>query len=445
MVYSSSIHEIQYRRISGVMDVKIEKPEKNVVKLEITVDSQVFDECMNKAFNKNKHRFSIPGFRKGKAPRGIVERYYGEQVLYEDAINFACGDAYNKAIDDNGLEPVDRPEIDIVQIGSGQDLVFTATVTVKPEVELGQYKELEVEKEEVKVTEEDVLAELNRVAERNAKRVTVEDRPVQNGDIVNIDYEGSIDGEAFEGGTAKGHNLAVGSGTFIPGFEEQLVGLNLNEEKEISVKFPEDYHSKDVAGKEAVFKVKINDIKFRQLPEINDEFAGDVSEFETLEEYKQDIMKNLTKKAQEAADRKFEDAVVAKATDNASCDIPDVMVERRLDELIRQFDTYLRYQGLDIPSYLRIMGMDADKFRGEYRETALRDVKTQLVLEKIAMTEGIEATDEEYDQELEKMAEQYRKPVEEMKKHLHNDDIEYIKNSIITRKTIAMLVESAKV
>ena len=426
------------------MDVKIEKPEKNVVKLEITVDSQVFDECMNKAFNKNKHRFSIPGFRKGKAPRGIVERYYGEQVLYEDAINFACGDAYNKAIDDNGLEPVDRPEIDIVQIGSGQDLVFTATVTVKPEVELGQYKELEVEKEEVKVTEEDVLAELNRVAERNAKRVTVEDRPVQNGDIVNIDYEGSIDGEAFEGSTAKGHNLAVGSGTFIPGFEEQLVGLNLNEEKEISVKFPEDYHSKDVAGKEAVFKVKINDIKFRQLPEINDEFAGDVSEFETLEEYKQDIMKNLTKKAQEAADRKLEDAVVAKATDNASCDIPDVMVERRLDELIRQFDTYLRYQGLDIPSYLRIMGMDADKFRGEYRETALRDVKTQLVLEKIAMTEGIEATDEEYDQELEKMAEQYRKPVEEMKKHLHNDDIEYIKNSIISRKTVAMLVENVK-
>ena len=207
------------------------KSPKNVIKLEITVDSQVFDECMNKAFNKNKHRFSIPGFRKGKAPRGIVERYYGEQVLYEDAINFACGDAYNKAIDDNGLEPVDRPEIDIVQIGSGQDLVFTATVTVKPEVELGQYKELEVEKEEVKVTEEDVLAELNRVAERNAKRVTVEDRPVQNGDIVNIDYEGSIDGEAFEGGTAKGHNLAVGSGTFIPGFEEQLVRLNLNERR----------------------------------------------------------------------------------------------------------------------------------------------------------------------------------------------------------------------
>lgn len=426
------------------MNVKIEKPEKNVVKLEITVDSQVFEECMDKAFYRNKHKFNIPGFRKGKAPRSIVERYYGEQVLYEDAINFACGDAYNKAIDDNGLEPVDRPEIDIIQIGSGQDLIFTATVTVKPEVELGEYKGLEVEKEEVKVTEEDVLAELNRVAERNAKLISVENRPVQNGDIVNLDYEGSIDGVPFEGGAAKGRNLEVGSGAFIPGFEEQMVGLNLNEEKEISVKFPEDYHSKDVAGKEAVFKVKINEIKYRQIPEINDEFASDVSEFETLEEYKQDILKNLTRKAQEAADRKFENAVVAKAAENASCDIPDVMVESRLNEMMHQFDMTLRYQGLDLPSYLQIMGMDAEKFRDEYRESALKDVKAQLVLEKIAKTEGIEATDEEYAQELEKMAEQYRQPVEEMKKHLHEDDIEYIKNSIITRKTVAMLVENAK-
>jgi len=426
------------------MNVKIERPEKNVVKMEITVDSQVFNECMDKAFMRNKSRFNVPGFRKGKAPRSLVERYYGEQVLYEDAINFAAGDAYNKAIDEHDLEPVDRPEIDIIQIGSGKDFIFTATVTVKPEVELGQYKGLEVQKEEVKVTEEDVTAELNRIAERNAKLISVEDRPVQKGDMVNIDYEGSIDGVAFEGGSAKGYNLVIGSNTFIPGFEDQLIGFNLNEEKDIQVKFPDDYHNKDLAGKDATFRVKVNEIKEKQLPEINDEFAGDVSEFETLEEFKQDILKKLTQKAQEAADRKFEDEVVKKATDNATCDIPDVMVERRLDEIMRQLDMTLRYQGLNLQTYLQIMGMDAEKLRNEYRESALRDVKTQLVIEKIAETEGIDATPEEYEEELAKMAERYQQPVEEMKKHLHEDDIEYIKNSIISRKTVAMLVESAK-
>lgn len=426
------------------MDVKIEKPEKNVVKMEITVDSQVFDECMNRSFMRNKSKFNIPGFRKGKAPRHLVERYYGEQVLYEDAINFACEDAYNNAVDDHDLEPVDRPEIDIVQIGSGKDFIFTATVTVKPEVELGQYKGLEVEKETVNVTDEDVTAELNRVAERNAKLISVEDRPVQNGDIVNIDFEGSIDGKAFEGGSGKGYNLEIGSHTFIPGFEEQLVGFALNEEKDIQVKFPEDYHMKELAGKDATFKVKINEIKVKQLPEINDEFASDVSEFETLEEYKQDILKKLTQKAQEAADRKFEDEVLKKATDNAKCDIPDVMVERRIDEILRQFDFTLRYQGLDLESYMKMLEIDEAKLRDQYRESALRDVKTQLVVEKIAQTEGIDATPEEFDQEIAKMAEQYQQPVEEMKKHLYEDDIEYIKNSIIVRKTVAMLVESAK-
>lgn len=426
------------------MDVKIEKPEKNVVKMEITVDSQVFDECMNRSFMRNKSKFNIPGFRKGKAPRHLVERYYGEQVLYEDAINFACEDAYNKAVDEHDLEPVDRPEIDIVQIGSGKDFIFTATVTVKPEVELGQYKGLEVEKETVNVTDEDVAAELNRVAERNAKLISVEDRPVQNGDIVNIDFEGSIDGKAFEGGSGKGYNLEIGSHTFIPGFEEQLVGFALNEEKDIQVKFPEDYHMKELAGKDATFKVKINEIKVKQLPEINDEFASDVSEFETLEEYKQDILKKLTERAQEAADRKFEDEVLKKAADNAKCDIPDVMVERRIDEILRQFDFTLRYQGLDLESYMKMLEIDEAKLRDQYRESALRDVKTQLVVEKIAQTEGIDATPEEFDQEIAKMAEQYQQPVEEMKKHLYEDDIEYIKNSIIVRKTVAMLVESAK-
>jgi len=426
------------------MSVKIEKIEKNVVKLEIEVDAKVFDECMDKAFSKNRARFNIPGFRKGKAPRSLVERYYGEQVLYEDAINYACADAYDKAVEENDLHPVDRPEIDIVQIGSGKPLIFTATVTVKPEVELGEYKGLEVAKEPVVVTEEDVEDELKRIVERNSKLVSVEDRPVANGDIVNIDYVGSVDGVPFKGGEAKGYNLTIGSGTFIPGFEDQLIGANLNDEVEVNVTFPEDYHAEELKGKAAVFKVKINEIKFKQLPEVNDEFASDVSEFETLEEFKADIRKKLTEQAQARADRKYEEELVKKAVDNATVDIPDVMVERRLDEMMRHFDLQLRYQGMNLETYAKMMGTDMEKIRADYRESALEDIKTQLVLEKIAEAENIIATPEEYDAELEQMASRYNQPVEEMKKHLHDDDIEYIKDSIERRKTIKLLVENAK-
>jgi trigger factor len=426
------------------MDVKIEKPEKNVTKLEITVEKDIFNEAMNRSFNKNKARFNIPGFRKGKAPRHMVERYYGEQVLYEDAINFACGDAYMRAVDENDIHPVDRPEIDILQIGSGQDLIFTATVTVKPEVELGEYKGLDVKKDEVSVSDDDVAAELARVAERNAKLVSVEDRPVQKGDILNIDYEGSIDGVPFDGGTAKGQTLEIGSGTFIPGFEEQLEGLNHNEEKDIQVTFPADYHSKDLAGKEATFRVKVNEIKFKQLSEINDEFAGDVSEFETLEEYKQDIRKKLLEKAQAAADKRFEDEILKKAAENAACDIPEVMINRRLDEMMRQFDMTLRYQGMSLQGYMDMLGINEEKLREDYRNEAMNDVKTQLVLEKIAEVEGLDCTPEEYEEELSKMAERYRQTVEEMKKHLHEDDIEYIKTSVTNRKTVGFLKDNAK-
>ena len=426
------------------MDVKIEKTGKNEVKLEIKVENSIFEECMNKSFNKNKTKYNIPGFRKGKAPRNMIERYYGEQVLYEDAINFACGDAYDKAVEENDIHTVDRPEVDIVQIGNGQELIFTATVAVKPEVELGEYKGLEVKKEDVGVSDEDVTAELNRVAERNAKLVTVEDRTAQSGDILNIDFEGSVDGAPFEGGTSKGHTLEIGSGSFIPGFEGQLLGVELGEEKDINVKFPEDYHSKDLAGKEAIFRVKVNEIKFKQLSEINDEFAGDVSEFETLEEYKKDIYNKLAGKAQNTADRKYEDDIVRKAADNATCEIPEVMVNRRLDDMIRQFDMTLRYQGLDLKGYINMLGIDEAKLREDYRENAYQDVKTQLVIEKIAEVEKIDCSPEEYDDELSKMAESYHQSVEEMKKHSHEDDIEYIKTSVINKKTIAILAENAK-
>jgi len=426
------------------MSVKIEKLEKNQVKLEIEVDAKVFDECMNKAFNKNKSRFNIPGFRRGKAPRSMVERYYGEQVLYEDAINFACAEAYDNAIDENDLHPVDRPEIDIVQLESGKSFIFTATVTVKPDVELGQYKGLSVQKEAVAVTDEDVENELKRIQERNSKLINIEDRPVQNGDTVNIDFEGSIDGVPFKGGEAKGYTLVIGSGTFIPGFEEQLIGANINDEVTVNVTFPDDYHSEDLKGKPAVFKVKINEIKFKQLPEINDEFASDVSEFETLDEFKADIRAKLTEQAQARADRKFEDDIIKLAVDNAACDIPEVMINRRLDDMMRQLDMQLRYQGMNLEGYLQMMGTDMEKFRADYRDSALEDVKTQLVLEKIAEVENIIASPEEFDAELEEMAKRYNQQVEEMKKHLHDDDIEYIKSSIERRKTIKLLVENAK-
>ncbi|NMA66060.1 MAG: trigger factor [Clostridiaceae bacterium] len=426
------------------MSVKIEKPEKNVVKLEIGIDAKAFDEYLNKAFLKNKNRFNIPGFRKGKAPRAMVERYFGEQILYEDAINYACADAYDKAIEENDIQPVDRPEIDIVQIGSGQDFIFTAKVTVMPEVELGEYKGLSVEKEQVLITDDDVEEELKRVAERNSKLITVEDRPVKDGDTVNIDFEGSVDGVPFEGGTAKGYTLVIGSGTFIPGFEDQLIGAELNSEVDVNVTFPEDYHSEDLKGKAALFKVKINEIKYKELPEINDDFASDVSEFETLDEYKADIRTKLTERAQAEADRKFEDEVIKKAVENAQCDIPEVMVDRRLDGMLNQFDMQLRYQGMDLKNYLQMMGMEESKLREDFRGNAHDEVKTQLVLEKISKVENIDVTEEEYEEELASMAARYNQPVEEMKKHLRVDDIEYIKDSIKRRKTIKFLVENAQ-
>lgn len=426
------------------MSVKIEKVEKNQVKLEIEVEAKVFDECMDKAFNKNKSRFNIPGFRKGKAPRSMVERYYGEQVLYEDAINFACADAYDKAVDENDLHPVDKPELDIVQLENGKNFIFTATVTVKPEVELGEYKGLSVQKDAVVITDEDIEGELKKIQERNSKLINIEDRPVENGDTVNIDFEGSVDGVPFKGGDAKEYTLVIGSGSFIPGFEEQIIGANINDEIDVNVTFPEDYHSEELKGQAAVFKVKINEIKFKQLPEINDEFASDVSEFETLDEYKADIRVKLTEQAQSNADRKYEDDIIKMAVGNAACDIPEVMVNHRLDDMMRQLDMQLRYQGMNLEGYLQMMGMDISKVRADYHDNALEDVKTQLVLEKISEVENIITSPEEYDAELEEMAKRYNQPVEEMKKHLHDDDIEYIKSSIERKKTIKMLVENAK-
>ncbi|HEY8421580.1 MAG TPA: trigger factor [Thermoclostridium sp.] len=421
------------------MKSKVENVDKNVVKLTIEEDAQRFNESLKKAYQKTKGRFSVPGFRKGKAPMNLIEKFYGENVFYEEAFNIICPDAYEAAIKEHGIIPVDAPELDIEQIGKDKDLVFTAKVTVKPEVKLGEYKGLPVEKEQVNITDEDVQKELERIQDRNSRLVSVEDRPVQEKDIVNIDFEGFIDGEPFEGGSAKGYTLTVGSNTFIPGFEDQLIGASLNQEVDVNVTFPEDYHKEELKGKPALFKVRINEIKYKELPALDDEFAQDVSEFDTLEEYKADIRKKLEIDAQEAAERKYENELVKKAVENAEVDVPDVMVERQINNIMQRINMSLAYQGMDLNTYMDIMGIDEKTMREGYREKALEEVKTQLVLEKISQTENVEASDGEVEEEIAKMAEKYNQNAEDFKKHLQNDDIEYIKDTIITRKTIELM------
>lgn len=427
------------------MNVKLEKLEKNVVQLEIEVDATRFEQGMQKAFVKNAGRFNIPGFRKGKAPRKMVERYYGEQVLYEDAINEICPEAYDEAVVQNALHPVERPEIDIKQIGSGQNFIFTAKVTLKPEVELGQYKGIEVSKKEVNVSDEDVQKELEKIAERNSRLITVEDRPVQSGDTAVIDFEGFVDGVAFEGGKGENYNLVIGSGQFIPGFEDQLIGVESGAETEVNVTFPEDYHQKELAGKPTLFKVKVNEIKVKELPAIDDEFAKDVSEFDTLEAYKEDLKKKLLETAEHQAQHETEDAVVNKAVENAAIDIPKVMIENRIDSLVRDFEYRLRYQGLEMNKYLEILGTTMEAFREQFASRAENDVKTQLVIEKIGEVENITSTEEEFNEEVKKLAENYKQNEEDFKKHLREDDIEYIKGNIVVKKTVDFLIENAKI
>jgi len=421
------------------MKSKVENVEKNVVKLTIEEDAERFNESLKKAYLKTRGRFSIPGFRKGKAPMDLIEKYYGENVFYEEALNIIFPEAYEAAVREHGIVPVDSPELDIEQIGRDKNLIFTAKVTVKPEVKLGQYKEFNLEKEQVNITDEDVQKELERIRERNARLVSAEDRPVQDKDIVNIDFEGFIDGKPFEGGSAKGYTLTVGSNTFIPGFEEQLIGAALNQEVEVNVTFPDDYHNEELKGKPAVFKVRVNEIKYRELPNLDDEFAQDVSEFDTLEEYKADIRKKLEERASQEAERKYENEIIRKAVENAEVDIPEVMVERQINNILKRLEMALAYQGINMKSYMEIMGLDEKKMREDYRERALEEVKTDLVLEKIAQTEKIEASDEEVEKETVEMAEKYNQKPEEFKKHLQNDDIEYIKDTIIRRKTIELM------
>lgn len=426
------------------MQVKVENAGKNVVQLEIEVDAEKFEQGLQKAFVKNSKKFSIPGFRRGKAPRYMVEKFYGEQVLYEDAINEVCPEAYDRAVEENDIHPVERPEIDIKQIGKGQPLVFTAKVTVKPEVELGEYKGIEVTKASALVTDEDVEKELEKVRDRNSRLITIEDRPAASGDTVAIDFEGFIDGVAFAGGKGVDYDLVLGSGSFIPGFEDQLIGASKGETRDVNVTFPEDYNNKELAGKPALFKVTVKEIKVKELPALDDEFAKDVSEFDTLEEYKADLRKKLVEKAEHSARHQDEDNVVEKVVENAVVDIPDVMIEKHIDNLVYDFGMRLRYHGLKLEKYLEIMGMDMNAFREQFRKRAEQEVKTQLVIEMIGKVEAIVPTDEDTAEEIKRMAENYRQTEEEFRQHLQPDDIEYIRSTLVARKTVDFLVENAK-
>lgn len=426
------------------MSAKLEQLEKNVVKLTIEVDAATFEVGMQKSFKKNANQFSVQGFRKGKAPRHIVERLYGEYVLYDDAVNFVIPDAYDKAVEELNLTPVDRPEVDVEQIGNGQNLIFTATVTVKPEVVLGEYKGVKVKKAKFSVTDADVDAEVQKVAEQNSRLVSVTDRPVKEQDTAYIDFEGFVDGVAFEGGKGENYPLVIGSGSFIPGFEEQLIGAELGQDVEVKVTFPEEYHSADLQGKEAVFKCKVNEIKFKELPTVDDEFVQDISEFDTLDAYKADVKDKLEKDAKEKADRENENNVVAKVTELSEIDLPQVMVERQIDAHIRDIEQRLMYQGMPLDQYLEMIGQTRADLRAQFAENAEKQVRTQLTIEAISKAESIEATEEEVDAKIAELAESYKKTAEEMKKMLNEDDYAFLKDQIVYEKTIAFLVKNAK-
>jgi len=426
------------------MNVKIEDVEKNVVQLEIEVDAAKFEEGMQKSYLKNVSKFNVPGFRKGKAPRNIIERYYGEQALYDDAINIVCAEAYDLAVDEKGIYPVDRPELDIVQIGNKQNLIFTAKVTVKPEVELGAYMGVEVTKVEATVTDEDLEKEFQKAVEKNSRLVSISDRPVETGDTAIIDFEGFIDSVPFEGGKGTDYSLVIGSGSFIPGFEEQLVGKNVGEDVDVNVNFPEEYGKEDLNGKPAVFKVSIKEIKVKELPTVDDEFAKDISEFDTLDEYKQDLRNKLEETANHKAEHENEDNIIKKIAENATIEIPEVMIEKQIDAMAKDFDRRLRYQGLELQKYLEIMGIDFQGFRGQFAERAKNEVKVQLVVEKISEVENTEVSDEEAQDEIKKMAEAYKQSVEDLTKSLSPEDMVYVKKDIAFRKTIKLLVDNAK-
>lgn len=426
------------------MSMKVEKTDKkNEVKLSFTIEASKFEEAIQKVYVKSAKYFNIPGFRKGKAPYKIVEKQYGAQIFYEDAFNEVAGEVYEKELTDAKIEAVSRPEIDIIQMEKGKDLIFTAVVQTKPEVTLGKYKGIELKKVEYNVEEKDIDHEIGHMQERNARLVNVEDRPVEKNDTTVIDFEGFVDGVAFEGGKAENHELVIGSNTFIPGFEDKIIGMKIGEEKDINVTFPEEYFSKDLAGKAAVFKVKLHEIKKKELPTVDDEFAKDVSEFDTIKELKNSIKEKLEEENKNKAKYETEEEAIKTVCDNTKIDIPSGMVETETDNMIKEIEQRLMYQGLNFAQYLQMMGKTEEDMRKEMKEQAERQVKTKLVLGAIVEAEKIEATDEEVKAKLEEMATMYGKDAKDLEA---NESLKaYIAESVKTEKAISFIVDNAKI
>ena len=426
------------------MDVRLEKTNVNEVKLEVTVPVQEFKKAIEKAYRKNVGKFNIPGFRKGKSPKVIIEKMYGEEVFYEDAVNFIIDETYPKAIEDNNIQAVDRPVLDVAQIGSDKDLVFTAKVTVKPEVELGEYKGVEVLKVEFPVNDEEIEKQLHQMAEKNARILTKEDGVIEKGDTAVIDFEGFVDGIPFDGGKDTNHSLEIGSNSFIEGFEEQLIGKGAGEEVEVNVTFPKEYRAANLAGKAATFKVKVNEIKYKELLPIDDEFAKDVSEFETLDELKADLRKKAQEESELKVKRQFEDSVVKKVADNAKVEIPEAMVKREIDYMLEDIRYRLSYQGVTLEQYVGFINTTVDKMKEEYKDIAFNKVKTGLVLEQIGKDEEITASEDEVNEEIEKTAKQYGDEADKFKKSIKDKERNLIKNDIINNKTVDFLVQNVK-
>lgn len=426
------------------MSLQVEKLEKNMAKLTVEVSAEEFDKALTAAYNKNRGRFNIPGFRKGKAPQAMIEKMYGAGVLYEDAVNEALDATYAGAAEESGLDIVSRPEISVVQVEKGQNLIYTATVAVKPEVTLGDYKGIEVTKASAEVTYEDIDAELKRVQEQNSRLVTVEDRAVQDGDQTVIDFEGFVDEKTFEGGKGEDYALTIGSHSFIDTFEEQLIGKSIGEACEVNVTFPNEYHATDLAGKPAMFKVTVKEIKSKELPELNDEFASEVSEFENLEEYKNDIKAKLAEKKEKDAATENEDNVVQKVVENSTMEIPEPMIESQVNTMVNDYARRMQSQGLSLDQYMKFTGMTIESLKDQMKPQALKRIQTRLVLEAVAKVENITVADEAVEKEISGMAEAYNMEVDQVKEYLGESGIVQMKEDLAVQEAVDFLVAEAK-
>ena len=426
------------------MSFKVEQlEEKNMVKLVIEASAEEFEAGLNAAYNKNKNKISVPGFRKGKAPRKMIEQLYGSQIFFEDAANEIIPDAYADAAKESGLDIVSQPKVSIEQLEAGKPFIFAAEVAVRPEVELGEYKGVEVTKADAEVTDADVEEELKKVQDQNSRTVSAEDRAVKDGDMTVIDFEGFIDGEAFDGGKGENYPLTIGSHSFIDTFEEQMIGMNIGEEKELNVTFPEDYHAENLKGKPATFKVTVKEIKEKQLPELDDDFAQDVSDFDTLAEYKDDLKKKIAERKESEAKAKKESEAIEKVVEAAKMDIPQAMIDTQVNRMLEDFAMRLQQQGLSVEQYFQYTGMTADKIMEEMKPEAVKRIKNSLVLEAVAKAENIEVSEEEFEAELQKMADMYKMEIEKIKEFMQDAEAKQMKDDIAIQKAVELIVSSA--